>query len=198
MRVSQKQTVQRNMARALAAGSVLLLSVLVMVVVISADETEPSWTPPLISKGANKSSMSLGDEVTFFINVENSAQPVSPYTRVVPWYQVEVMDVISPVLRIDDVGIVVYQGQPPLVDDVGNTVKVTVSRMDPADFFSLRIDCTLVGPVEEPYLIRNTAKISNYVDTDGRLGKDYFAASTEIGVGYSRVVLPIILRSYLP
>jgi hypothetical protein len=199
MRVSQKEAIQRNTVRALAAGTVLLLSVLAMVVVISADETEPTWNPPLISKDAVPQTISLGDHVTFYIVVENPEQPQPPYELVVPWFQVEATDAISTVFRVDDVGIVAFKApSPPIVSQALNTVKVTVSRMNPTDYFVLRIDCTLVGPVGDTASISNVAQISYYVDEEGRLGREYFYDSAVVKVRYYLVMLPVVLRSYVP
>jgi hypothetical protein len=70
--------------------------------------------------------------------------------------------------------------------------------MDPGDEFVLQIVCTLIGPIEEGSLVRNTAEVTFYVDVDGRLGREYGSASTEVAVGYYPVWLPAVFRSYSP
>jgi fimbrial isopeptide formation D2 family protein len=119
-----------------------------------------TWKPPQLVKTANsKHCLTLGDSVRFTIAMSNFTPPWNFAT----WYQVQVVDDIDPLLRIDDVRVT------PLADDVritSNKVVVTFNTLAPGASYVISIDATLIGPIDPNYVILNKA-VAHYQDEMG-------------------------------
>jgi hypothetical protein len=178
-------------------GTTLLL-VVMLVVVVSADDTEPTWRPPTITKFATKSSLNLGETVKFLITVKNPADPLLPdYPVVVTWYNVEASDIVADEFDILATSIPDWSGTEPTITVSDNTVTATATSMDPGDWFVLEIQCELVGPVDQGTFLINQAGVTYYEDEFGGSGITYNSDDVSIFVGY-QVMLPIIMRNFGP
>ncbi|MFN2224826.1 MAG: hypothetical protein ACK2UY_00930 [Anaerolineae bacterium] len=197
MRVFKTEGVRRNMGLAVAGTALMLVVVLSMVV--AADETEPTWAPPEIAKWASPTDANVGDPVQFPIVVENPLYPPVGYSETVTWYQVIVTDVVVAEFNVTGATIVEYEGahSPPQVERVGNVITATLAIMEPGDYFLLRINTLLAASAESGTYVRNEARVSYYRDIDGRLGREYRSDDAQVFVG-NRVMLPLVGRNFGP
>jgi hypothetical protein len=194
--IVKTQTVHRKTVLAFVA--ITLVLAVMLGVVVSADDTEPTWRPPTISKLATKPSLLLGDTVKFLITVKNPADPDPPaYPEIVTWYGVAASDAVADAFDVSAYNIPAWEGPKPTVSISGNTVTATASSMDPGDWFVLEITCELVGPVDSGIYLTNQASVVYYEDEAGGVGITYNSDEVSIFVGY-RVALPLVLRNSTP
>jgi hypothetical protein len=200
MKTVNRETLRCNSVRAIL-GVVLALGILlVTVVALSAAPPPPTWSRPSVAKVAlpEPDSLALGDTVRFLVIVENPANPTLPDVAV-DWYKVQATDVVSSALEIDTVnsGIVVYQGEEPVMQTTDNTVVVTVDMLQPGDYFIFQIVGTVVGPLETGMVIVNLATV-DYEDSEGSAGETIRSDPVMIPVVYSSLFLPLIANDYTP
>lgn len=146
--------------RAVIAGLVLAVVLLqvALAVVVAQEAPPPTWKPPEIYKTADRQQLKVGESVRFTIIVRNPGTPGVDAS----WYSVRVTDDVDPALRIDAVsttrGSYTISGQRVVVDG-----GITLA---PGEQFSITIDCTLVGPIEEGQVLINDATLE-YEDEEG-------------------------------
>ena len=111
-------------------------------------------------------------------------------------YSVTLTDAITPALRLDEIGILTHRGETPEIEVFSeNMVTATVGTMEPGDYFVLRFDCTLVGPLHGAKVIENWAYVTGRDDQGNPMLLPY-RDGVQIIVEYFYGLLPIVVRQY--
>jgi fimbrial isopeptide formation D2 family protein len=170
-------------------GLALVLLLLQGAVAVMSDPP-PSWSPPEIHKHADSTQVGVGGTVEFVVTVANPTAPPDPLVPVT-WYEVQMTDVLSPSLTLDDL-IVTGDYDDHSVD--GNTVTVTAAKLEPGESFVITMTCTIATHPGPGQAITNVATLV-YEDETGDPGEPLTSDPVTVAVSY-RVMLPILYRNY--